>query len=317
VPSSFLFNAPGTRIEGAVPLVSMTIPTTEDIALRQSREAATPRTSVFSRCNLPPWVIASVRFQEEPQPLEIDGVRTADKWLFERLADIADADERGRMFHDYVSVKFRLHEWEQYGAAAGASLRSSYLQFLHGWSADSNGREGAVLKGWVESRFGLRATFHRGKLAVDPAAREHYWYDRMHGAERTMGLAMQFDLLHTFCQEELRRRHGPDARWVTLYRGTHDPDEYEITPDTSASPPSPENLITSQYGEEKLIRLNCLSSFTSDKEVAWEFGSRVWEVRVPLAKVFFFSGLLQHWLLGGESEWLVLGGEYRVRQLRW
>jgi NAD+--dinitrogen-reductase ADP-D-ribosyltransferase len=305
--------------------MTVTAPATEDIALRQSREAATPQMSAFSRCNLPPWVIASVEFQEQPQPLEIGGVRVADRRLFERLADIADADERGRTFHDYLSVKFRLHEWEQYGAAAGESLRSSYLQFLHGWSADSNGREGAVLKGWVESRFGLRATFHRGRLAVDAAAREHFWYDRMRGAERTMGLAMQFDLLHTFCQEELRRRHGADARWVTLYRGTHDSDEYEITPDAPAPAPplaaspdvSPENSGESRYGEEKLVRLNCLSSFTSDKEVAWEFGSQVWEVRVPLAKVFFFSGLLQHWLLGGESEWLVLGGEYRVRRLRW
>jgi NAD+--dinitrogen-reductase ADP-D-ribosyltransferase len=306
----------------------MTAPATEDIVLQQSREAATPRASAFNRCNLPPWVIASIEFQEQPQVLEIDGVRAADRRLFERLASIADAGERGRTFHDYVSVKFRLHEWEQYSETAGASLRSSYLQFLHGWSADSNGREGAVLKGWVESRFGLRATFHRGRLAVDATAREHYWYDRMRGAERTMGLAMQFDLLYTFCQEELRRRHGPDARWVTLYRGTHDPDEYEITPEVPASEVPAQAAVTaasslsgssgiSQYGEEKLVRLNCLSSFTSDPEVAWEFGSRVWEVRVPLAKVFFFSGLLQHWLLGGESEWLVLGGEYRVRCMRW
>jgi NAD+--dinitrogen-reductase ADP-D-ribosyltransferase len=298
-------------------------PNTEDIALLQSREAAPPPRSVaFNRCNLPPWVIGTVGFQDNPQALEIDGVRVADRRLFERLAALDDAAERGQVFHDYVSVKFRLHEWEQYSTAAGQSLRCSYLQFLHGWSADSNGREGAVLKGWVESRFGLRATFHCGHLANDDTARERYWYDRMRGAERTMGVSMQLDLLYTFCQVELRRRLGPDARWVTLYRGTHDPDEYEVRDvqencTVAGAAEKSDAAGQGQYGAERLVQLNCLSSFTSDREVAWEFGSRVWEVRVPLEKIFFFSGLLQAWLLGGESEWLVLGGEYRVRPLRW
>ena len=56
--------------------------------------------------------------------------------------------------------------------------------------------------------------------------------------------------------------------------------------------------------------MNNLSSFTDDAEVAWEFGSSVWEVRVPLAKIVFFSGLLPRHLLGGEGEYLVLGGDY-------
>jgi NAD+--dinitrogen-reductase ADP-D-ribosyltransferase len=58
-----------------------------------------------------------------------------------------------------------------------------------------------------------------------------------------------------------------------------------------------------------------LSSFTSDPEVAWEFGSSAWEVEVPLAKIVFFSGLLPKSLLAGESEHLVLGGYYNVRTL--
>ena len=62
-----------------------------------------------------------------------------------------------------------------------------------------------------------------------------------------------------------------------------------------------------------LVQLNNLSSFTSDPEVAWEFGSSAWEVEVPLAKIVFFSGLLPKSLLSGESEHLVLGGYYNVR----
>ena len=64
-----------------------------------------------------------------------------------------------------------------------------------------------------------------------------------------------------------------------------------------------------------LVHLNNLSSFTSDAEVAWEFGSSVWEVKVPVAKIVFFSGLLPKSLLTGESEYLVLGGHYNVRTL--
>ncbi|MDR2863371.1 MAG: NAD(+)--dinitrogen-reductase ADP-D-ribosyltransferase [Puniceicoccales bacterium] len=274
----------------------------ETLSEQQRNESDAQRLMIFNRCNLPPWVIGSVEFQDDPQPLEIDGVRMTDRRLFERLAALDDPEERGRNFHDYVSVKFRLHEWEQYNASARDSLRHSYIQLLHGWSADSNGRAGAVLKGWVESRFGLRATFHCGRLAEDSEARERYWADRMQGAARMMGVSMQLDLLYTFCQNELRRRYGPDERWVTLYRGTHDPDEY---------------TLKGSSGPGRTVVLNCLSSFSSDSEVAWEFGSRVWEVRVPLSKVFFFSGLLPSWLLGGESEWLVLGGEYRVKTLQW
>jgi NAD+--dinitrogen-reductase ADP-D-ribosyltransferase len=63
------------------------------------------------------------------------------------------------------------------------------------------------------------------------------------------------------------------------------------------------------------MQLNNLSSFTSDPEVAWEFGSSVWKVEVPLPKIVFFSGLLPKSLLTGESEYLVLGGHYKVRTL--
>ncbi len=255
----------------------------------------------FNRCNLPPWAIASSEFQADPRPLEIEGVRSTDRRLFALLAATAEPEKRGQIFHDYLSVKFRLHEWSEHQSSARASLRHTYISFLFDWSVDSNGHAGAVLKAWVESRFGLRATYHHGLLAHDAAARETYAADRMKGAARTMGVAMQFDLLFTFCQDELARRH-PGETHLTLYRGTHDPEEYAIQDAVDAA--------------GTLVRLNNLSSFTSDPEVAWEFGSLVWEVRVPLAKIVFFSGLLPKHILGGEAEFLVLGGEYRVKPLR-
>lgn len=232
--------------------------------------------------------------------LEIDGARETDRRLFRMLDEIANPELRGQVFHDYISVKFRLHEWEEHDGSARSSLRHSYVQFLHSWGMDSNSRAGAVLKSWVESRFGLKATFHREVLTDNLEAQEHYWHDRMKGSAKTMGVSMQFDLLYTFCQDELRRRH-PGKDWLTLYRGTHDPEEYALrkTPD----------------GQSALVQLNNLSSFTSDREIAWEFGSSVWEVRVPLPKIVFFSSLLPRHLLGGEAEYLVLGGTYQVKPL--
>lgn len=259
-----------------------------------------PETSLapsFNRCNLPPWAIASVEFQDNPRDIEIEGVHQMDRRLFQKLEGIGEPEERARVFHEYLTVKFRLHEEAQHTQSAQASIRHSYLHFIRAWGADSNGHGGAVLKAWVESRFGIRATYHNGRISEDPEANERYLRDRMKGASKVMGASMQLDLLYAFCQDELKRRH-PGQRWLTLYRGTHDPEEYAVRDGTA---------------NHELVELNNLSSFTSDLEIAWEFGSRVWEVRVPLQKIVFFSGLLPTSILQGEAEFLVLGGTYRVK----
>jgi NAD+--dinitrogen-reductase ADP-D-ribosyltransferase len=258
----------------------------------------------LNRCNLSPWIIGSEEFQARPLPVEIDGARTTDGSLFRRLDEIPDAEERSRLFHDYVSVKFGLNEKTERNGKAKSVY--SYVNLLRAWGADSNRQAGAVLKSWVESRFGILATYHNGRLADNAAAREAFTLDRMRGSAKSIGVLMQLDLLYTFCQDELRRRF-PGANSKTLYRGTHDPEEYAI-----------HNLAVAGVGAAKsitLVQLNNLSSFTSDPEVAWEFGSSAWAVEVPLAKIVFFSGLLPKSLLSGESEHLVLGGYYNVRAL--
>ncbi|HTX21096.1 MAG TPA: NAD(+)--dinitrogen-reductase ADP-D-ribosyltransferase [Candidatus Aquilonibacter sp.] len=254
----------------------------------------------LNRCNLSPWIIGSDEFQANPLPVEIDGARTTDGSLFRRLEEIADAGERSRLFHDYVCVKFGLNNKT---GSTGGKLKSvySYVHLLNAWGADSNRQAGAVLKAWVESRFGILATYHNGRLADDAAAREAFLLDRTRGAAKFIGVLMQLDLLYTFCQDELRRRF-PGEKWKKLYRGTHDSEEYTVQKETGAK-------------RAALVQLNNLSSFTSAPEVAWEFGSSAWEVKVPLAKIVFFSGLLPKSLLSGESEHLVLGGYYQVRTL--
>ena len=273
----------------------------QNIAQDGSRSA-----SLINRCNIPPWIIGSEEFQANPQLIEIDGVRTTESWLFRQLETIADPEERSRFFDGYVCVKFGLQEWAERQAEGNAKSVYSYVQFLRAWGADSNRHAGAVLKAWVESRFGLLATYHNGCLAEDAAARETFMVDRTRGAAKSIGVLMQLDLLYTYCQDELRRRF-PCAQWKTLYRGTHDPEEYSVR--------SPGSLGEGRSKRAALVHLNNLSSFTSDAEVAWEFGSSVWEVQVPIAKIVFFSGLLPRSLLTGESEYLVLGGHYNVRTL--
>lgn len=269
----------------------------------------TPRSSAASvvpnaipnRCNLAPWELASLEYQDNPSPLEIIGSRQAEARLFTLLDRLEDPNDRGATFHEYLSVRFQIEQWSGASSTAPETLRHSYLRFLRGWGADSNRQSGAVLKHWVESRFGLRPTYHNGILRQDAQAQERYLRDRMRGEAETTGIGMQLDLLYTYCQYELARRR-PGERWLTLYRGTHDPEEYSV------------HLRAGE--RDTTVELNNLSSFTSDREIAWEFGSSVWEAEVPVSKILFFSGLLPRNLLEGEKEHLVLGGLYRVRKLK-
>jgi NAD+--dinitrogen-reductase ADP-D-ribosyltransferase len=250
-------------------------------------------------CDLPPWVIGSVHFNQKPQPLEIQGVRRSNRQLFERLAALDAPEARGEQFHDYMDVKFQLHQWEQEASARSRkSLKNSYLRFLRGWMFDSNAVEGAVLKGWVESRIGLAPTFHREPIPdIHCEAYYRYTTERMKGTIRTNAINDQLDVLFAFAQEELQRRH-PGVSHLTLWRGINDFDEHEVL---------------EEYDRHRYrLQLNNLNSFTNDFERAWEFGSKVLEVEVPLVKVFFCGDLLPRSLLRGEGELMVIGGEFDV-----
>jgi len=256
--------------------------------------------SPFNLCSVPPWAIASRHFNAHPQPLELQGVRQANRLLFSRLADCPDPVARGALFHDYMDVAFQLHQWQMEDSPnSRKSLKNSYLRFLRGWMFDSNSPEGAVLKGWVESRFGLPPIFHRVPIEdIHDQAYRQYALDRMRGAARTSAILAQLDVLFEYAQQELARRH-PGTSHVTLWRGIHDFAEHRI--------------LTQDGRNRYLLRLNNLNSFTDDFERAWEFGSRVLETSVPLAKIVYRGDLLPSALLKGEGEVLVLGGEFEVQ----
>ena len=222
--------------------------------------------------------------------------------LFARLDTLDDRDSRGAVFHDFMDVRYQLHQWQRENThSSRKSLKNSYLRFLRGWLFESNSIEGAVLKGWVESRLGLAPTFHH--QPIDDIHSETYFrytVERMKGAERTSAILSQFDLLYEFVQYELRRR-SPGQVHMTLYRGIYDFVEHQVI----------EKLEKNRY----VMRLNNLNSFTDDFERAWEFGSRVLQVQIPLTKIFFMGGLLPRSLFKGENEVMVIGGEFEVKVL--
>jgi NAD+--dinitrogen-reductase ADP-D-ribosyltransferase len=271
----------------------------------QAHGPALPRHACLpiNRCNLPARILGSLTFQRHPSGLRIDGVAELHRDLFAALDPIAEAAARARRFMDYMTVHFRLEHLDEAGldpAAPRHRGRANYLRLLRGWAFDADSREGAVLKGWVESRFGLLPRFHREPLRdLAGAGYRAYLEDRAAGLYGTNALESQIDLLYTYCQYELARGLRGSAH-LLLYRGANRLAEHEsLSPAGTQAP---------------VLLLNSLNSFSSSRERADEFGDRIAAVRVPLAKVFYRTGLLPG-LLSGEDEYIVIGGLYQAESL--
>lgn len=234
--------------------------------------------------------------------MEIQGVKESNRFLFKKLATLPSCRERALFFNDFMSVKFQLHHWqEQSSDLARMSIRNSYLKFLKGWKIDSNSVAGAVLKRWVESRIGIGPTFHKARIdGLNSQSYFNYSVDVMKGSAQTSAIQSQLDILYQFGQFELARKY-PGVNAITLYRGTHDAEEYDIL-----------EILDKR---ESIVRMNNLVSFTNEEERAWEFGRTVWKTTVPLCKIFFYNDLLPG-ILQGEDEYMIIGGEYQVERIR-
>ena len=267
---------------------------------RGDDKASLPRQArlPINRCNLPAVVLGSLTFQQYPTPLLLDGVAELHRDLFRRL-NTAAPEARPEVFRDYLTVHFRLERPEDMGLSGELRgqrknrAKANYVRMIRGWSFDSDSREGAVLKGWVESRFGLMSRYH-GQALRDPAGEAYQRYQEMrsHGLYGTNALEAQLDLVYAYCQQELTLRH-PGARHVTLYRGVNRMADHEV--------------LEKHPGGRHVILLNNISSFTYSRERACEFGDYILAVNIPLTKIFFHCGLLPG-VLQGEDEFLVIGG---------
>jgi NAD+--dinitrogen-reductase ADP-D-ribosyltransferase len=267
--------------------------------VRLPRSACLP----INRCNLPAAILGGLTFQRHPAPLLLDGVAELHPDLFPLLDPLAESAERARRFMDYMTVHFRLEALEEAGLNPGRPRlrrRADYLRMVRGWAFDPNSQEGAVLKAWVESRFGLLTRYHGGLL--DDRTQESY--ERFlevcgRGLYNTNALEAQLDLLYTFCQYELHRQY-PDATHLNLYRGFN---RF-----------SDDQMLTRLDRRRWVVLLNNLSSFSRHRERAEEFGDHLLRAKVPLSKVFFYNRMLPG-MLKSEDEFVVIGGIYEVERL--
>ncbi len=248
----------------------------------------------------PSQYLASCAYNDDPAPLCIWGVREMNRSLFEMFAQAPDLAGAGEAFMCYMMAMFGIDpEQQMKGAAGRRRYRSSFLRLIKGWGFDSNGPEGAVLKGWVESRFGILPTFHKRKISRFSSAEwAAYIEEKMSSRFHNNAIYVQLDLLFEFCQWAVRQFVFPNQRHLTLFRGVYDFDEHQIV----------ERIAK----REAVLRLNNLISFTSDRDVASCFGDTILTAEVPVSKILFFNGLLADHPLKGEGEYLVIGGEYRV-----
>lgn len=263
----------------------------------------------INRCNLPADVLGDLSFQSNPKQLMIDGVAQLHKRLFEDLDEEPTDELRSQLFIQYMNAHFRLDTLDDAGYNAEISVdrsRANYLRILRGWFFDSDSLEGAVIKSWVESRFGLLPRYHKGPIrAVDNETYTQYVTQSSRGLYNTNALEAQLDLLYSYCQYELPRRY-PDKNSFVLFRGQNGLQSLERIP---------LNKTNNEHQAFMTLLLNNISSFTSGAARAEEFGDIVLSVEVPFAKLLFFSGLMPG-VMSSEREYAVIGGVYNANVVK-
>jgi len=250
---------------------------------------------------IPPTVLGSPAFNRSLRRLTIYGTRETHPGLFQLLGRCRAPAEAAATFAHYMARHFGLGPPEPGdGPAERRRTLTSYLELLRGWGGDSSCPKAAVLKGWVESRFGLVPVFHKERLGDFPSpAWADYLREKTDIRFHNNNIHHQLDLLYEYCQWSIRRFKAPGPRFVRLWRGTNDFEGQRV-----------DERILGRLAE---VRLNNLVSFSNSLERAEEFGDWVLETEVPTQKIVFFPGLLDDRALNSEGEFLVIGGRYKVR----
>jgi NAD+--dinitrogen-reductase ADP-D-ribosyltransferase len=264
-------------------------------------EAEPARWYTTNLVGVPAPLLASTAFNAHPQPLTIAGARAAHRGLIDLLARAPGPAECRAVFAHFMRLAFGLAPpGEGAGAAERRRWKTSYLKLLQGWGLNANGPAGAVLKGWVESRFGLVPTFHRERLGRFPSpAWVRYMEEKAGRRFNNNSIWQQLDLLYEFAQIMLARfRLLGEGAHARLWRGTNRVEEQIVAGSLRA--------------RRCTVRLNNLVSFSTSRGEAECFGDWVLEVRVPLCKVVVLPGLIDTRSLDGEAEVLALGGDYEA-----
>ncbi|MCG8334440.1 MAG: NAD(+)--dinitrogen-reductase ADP-D-ribosyltransferase [Proteobacteria bacterium] len=242
----------------------------------------------------PTSYFASPAFNQNPLPISINGVRQMNHQLFSTM-DKFDEKDAPLLFMEHMRVMFELDVDVEIQEKIQRPI--SYLRMLRGWFFDSNRPEGAVVKGWVESRFGLKTLFHKKKLgSITDVPYLRYLSERMHRRFHSNSIYAQFDLLYEYSQYYWNR-FGPPQNKLVLYRGINNLHS--------------ELQVVEELGKRKLIiRNNCVNSYSSSKERASEFGDTIIKISLPIQKIFCSPEILPGKLPNYENEYLILGGDY-------
>ena len=247
---------------------------------------------------IPADLVGSAAFNTHPQTLHIAGTREANASLFRLLDAATDQQDAADRFAHYMDSVFGLEKPDPaLPRPPQRRFRASYLKLLQGWGFDANSAPGAVLKGWVESRFGITPIFHKAPLARFPSlAWTEYLEAKFHSRFHNNCINMQLDVLFEFCQWSCTR--FGHARKQTLWRGTNNIEE---------------QILAGSLRERRCaMRLNNLVSFSQSAQRAGEFGDWVLKTEVPASKMLFFPGLLNDKVLNAEGEVLAIGGIFDV-----
>lgn len=244
-------------------------------------------------------LLANTVFNDYSRPLHIAGVCEANPALFEMLRQATDAADAAEAFEKYMCAVFGIDADESKIREPRRGFRSSYRQLLEGWGFDANGPAGAVLKGWVQSRFGIPPVFHKTPIGrVGSQSWATYVEEKMSSRYHNNSINAQLDLLYEFCQWVLSHFLHAGQQHVTLYRGVNDFAEHEI--------------VARPQAHKAIVHMNNLTSFTADRSIADSFGDIILEASVPVVKILFFRNLLPAHPLTGEAEYLVIGGDYEL-----
>jgi NAD+--dinitrogen-reductase ADP-D-ribosyltransferase len=241
--------------------------------------------------NIPTYMFVSKEYNLNVLPVTISGVWEYYSDIFNSIKEVKNVREAEKIFIDAMSALFTLDE-KHNGKKPG-----NYQRLLKGWLFDANSREGAVMKGWVESRFGITPFFHK-EIIPDVNSQEYYSFmvEKMDSRLNKNLIFHQLDLLYTYTQTIIETFYKDKMPKYTLFRGVNNLDEH---------------LIIQEYDKKNLcIEQNSLVSFTSDREIASQFGDYILTSDIPYTKVVFFSEVLPSLSFVGESEYLVLGGRY-------
>jgi NAD+--dinitrogen-reductase ADP-D-ribosyltransferase len=268
--------------------------------MRMIEESALHRGHSTNLVGIATDALASAAFNDAATVLHVAGAREQSAHLFRMLESVASGEDAAIIFEHYMALMFGLEPLppRRVDERGRRRYRASYLRLLRGWAYDSNGAEAAVLKGWVESRFGLMPTYHKETICrfASPAW-IRYVEEKMSSRFNNNAIYSQFDLLYEFAQWALQRRYA-NRRHLRLFRGVLDFTEHQI--------------VERIDGRRLVLRLNNLVSFTADRDIASWFGDYILETAVPHCKVLFFDDLLPHHALKGEGEVLAIGGDYLV-----